>query len=60
MFVSDTNLDEMTAQVRQFNTIRAELGLPPDQPTTRYRDMAYLLLFCLSRSCPCYTTGTAL
>ena len=24
----------MTAQVRQFNTIRAELGLPPDQPTT--------------------------
>ncbi len=28
------SLDEMTAQVRQFNTIRAEMGLPPDQPTT--------------------------
>src|SRR5678809_246040 len=24
----------MTAQVRQFNTIRAEMGLPPNQPTT--------------------------
>ena len=34
MFVSDSNLEEMTQQVRQFNDIRAELGLPPDQPTT--------------------------
>ena len=34
MFVSGDNLDEMTAQVRQFNDIRADLGLPPDQPTT--------------------------
>ncbi len=34
MFVSGDNLDEMTAQVRQFNEIRAGLGLPPDQPTT--------------------------
>jgi alkanesulfonate monooxygenase SsuD/methylene tetrahydromethanopterin reductase-like flavin-dependent oxidoreductase (luciferase family) len=34
MFVSGDNLNEMTAQVRQFNEIRAELGLPPDQPTT--------------------------
>ncbi len=34
MFVAGADLDEMTAQVRQFNTIRAELGLPPDQPTT--------------------------
>ena len=34
MFVSGANLDEMTDQVRQFNAIRADLGLPPDQPTT--------------------------
>ena len=34
MFVSGDNLDEMTDQVRGFNTIRNELGLPPDQPTT--------------------------
>jgi alkanesulfonate monooxygenase SsuD/methylene tetrahydromethanopterin reductase-like flavin-dependent oxidoreductase (luciferase family) len=34
MFVSGDNFDEMTASVRQFNGIRAELGLPPDQPTT--------------------------
>lgn len=34
MFVSGAELDEMTAQVRQFNTIRAEMGLEPDQPTT--------------------------
>jgi alkanesulfonate monooxygenase SsuD/methylene tetrahydromethanopterin reductase-like flavin-dependent oxidoreductase (luciferase family) len=34
MFTSGANLDEMTVQVRQFNEIRAELGLPPDQPTT--------------------------
>ena len=34
MFVAGAGLDEMTAQVRQFNTIRAEMGLPPDQPTT--------------------------
>jgi alkanesulfonate monooxygenase SsuD/methylene tetrahydromethanopterin reductase-like flavin-dependent oxidoreductase (luciferase family) len=34
MFVAGEDLEAMTAQVRQFNTIRAELGLPPDQPTT--------------------------
>ena len=34
MFVSGADLDEMTAQVRMFNKIRGELGLPPDQPTT--------------------------
>lgn len=34
MFVSGDNFDEMTAQVRQFNGIRAGLGLEPDQPTT--------------------------
>ena len=34
MFVAGAGLDEMTAQVRRFNTIRAERGLPPDQPTT--------------------------
>ena len=34
MFVSDADLPAMTEQVRQFNEIRAELGLPPDQPTT--------------------------
>lgn len=33
MFVSGAEVDEMTAQVRQFNTIRAELGMEPDQPT---------------------------
>ncbi len=34
MFVSGDNFDDMTAQVQQFNSIRAEIGLPPDQPTT--------------------------
>ena len=34
MFVSGDELDDMTAKVRQFNEIRAGLGLPPDQPTT--------------------------
>src|SRR5947208_92242 len=34
LFVAGENLDAMTAQVRQFNTIRAAHGLPPDQPTT--------------------------
>jgi alkanesulfonate monooxygenase SsuD/methylene tetrahydromethanopterin reductase-like flavin-dependent oxidoreductase (luciferase family) len=34
MFVSGGDIDEMTAGVRQFNQIRSELGLPPDQPTT--------------------------
>jgi len=33
MFVAGAGLDEMTAQVRRFNTIRAGMGLPPDQPT---------------------------
>lgn len=34
MFVAGDSLDVMTARVQEFNTIRAELGLPPDQPTT--------------------------
>ncbi|PKB83046.1 MAG: hypothetical protein BZY88_02985 [SAR202 cluster bacterium Io17-Chloro-G9] len=34
MFTSSNDLGQMTIQVRQFNEIRAELGLPPDQPTT--------------------------
>ena len=34
MFVSGAELNEMTTQVQMFNTIRRELGLPPDQPTT--------------------------
>lgn len=34
MFVTNDDLPEMTDKVRRFNTIRAELGLPPDQPTT--------------------------
>jgi alkanesulfonate monooxygenase SsuD/methylene tetrahydromethanopterin reductase-like flavin-dependent oxidoreductase (luciferase family) len=34
MFVADENADAMTQKVSQFNTIRGELGLPPDQPTT--------------------------
>jgi alkanesulfonate monooxygenase SsuD/methylene tetrahydromethanopterin reductase-like flavin-dependent oxidoreductase (luciferase family) len=34
MFVAGEDLHVMTGKVRAFNTIRAELGLPPDQPTT--------------------------
>jgi alkanesulfonate monooxygenase SsuD/methylene tetrahydromethanopterin reductase-like flavin-dependent oxidoreductase (luciferase family) len=34
MFVSGEDLDVMTHKVGKFNQIRAELGLPPDQPTT--------------------------
>ena len=34
MFVADENADGMTQKVRQFNSIRREFGLPPDQPTT--------------------------
>lgn len=34
MFVADDDVATMTEKVRQFNAIRAELGLPPDQPTT--------------------------
>jgi alkanesulfonate monooxygenase SsuD/methylene tetrahydromethanopterin reductase-like flavin-dependent oxidoreductase (luciferase family) len=34
MFVADENAESMTQKVRQFNSIRKELGLPPDQPTT--------------------------
>jgi alkanesulfonate monooxygenase SsuD/methylene tetrahydromethanopterin reductase-like flavin-dependent oxidoreductase (luciferase family) len=34
MFVAGEDLNVMIERVRQFNTIRAELGLPPDQPTT--------------------------
>ena len=34
MFVANDDLEAMTDKVRRFNTIRAELDLPPDQPTT--------------------------
>jgi alkanesulfonate monooxygenase SsuD/methylene tetrahydromethanopterin reductase-like flavin-dependent oxidoreductase (luciferase family) len=34
MFVAGDTLDVMTQKVQKFNAIRAELGLPPDQPTT--------------------------
>jgi alkanesulfonate monooxygenase SsuD/methylene tetrahydromethanopterin reductase-like flavin-dependent oxidoreductase (luciferase family) len=34
MFVSGDDLDVMTMKVKQFNEIRADLALPPDQPTT--------------------------
>jgi alkanesulfonate monooxygenase SsuD/methylene tetrahydromethanopterin reductase-like flavin-dependent oxidoreductase (luciferase family) len=34
MFVAGEDLTVMTGRVRDFNTIRAELGLPLDQPTT--------------------------
>ena len=34
MFVAGDNVEEMTDKVRRFNSIRRELGLPPDQPTT--------------------------
>jgi alkanesulfonate monooxygenase SsuD/methylene tetrahydromethanopterin reductase-like flavin-dependent oxidoreductase (luciferase family) len=34
MFVANDDVESMTAGVNQFNEIRAELGLPPDQPTT--------------------------
>jgi alkanesulfonate monooxygenase SsuD/methylene tetrahydromethanopterin reductase-like flavin-dependent oxidoreductase (luciferase family) len=34
MFVSGDDFETMTAGVQQFNQIRAEMGLPPDQPTT--------------------------
>ena len=32
--LTGVDFETMTASVQQFNTIRAELGLPPDQPTT--------------------------
>lgn len=34
MFVAGEDLNVMTQRVRDFNAIRVELGLPPDQPTT--------------------------
>jgi alkanesulfonate monooxygenase SsuD/methylene tetrahydromethanopterin reductase-like flavin-dependent oxidoreductase (luciferase family) len=34
MFVAEDDVDKMAGGVRQFNRIRAEIGLPPDQPTT--------------------------
>ena len=34
MFVAGDDVVQMTDKVRRFNTIRKELGLPPDQPTT--------------------------
>ncbi len=39
MFVADDDLDAMTEKVQRFNEIRAELGLPPDQPTTLLVDV---------------------
>ena len=44
MFVSGDDADVMTAGVKQFNEIRAELGLPPDQPTT------LLWMYCAEKS----------
>lgn len=34
MFVADEDANTMVDKVRQFNSIRRDLGLPPDQPTT--------------------------
>ena len=34
MFVSNDDVEKMQTGVKEFNTIRAELGLAPDQPTT--------------------------
>ena len=34
MFVAGDDVNEMVGKVRRFNSIRKELGLPPDQPTT--------------------------
>ena len=34
MFVAGDDVDLMTDKVRRFNSIRKELSLPPDQPTT--------------------------
>ena len=34
MFVAGDDVDVMVDKVRRFNSIRKELGLPPDQPTT--------------------------
>jgi alkanesulfonate monooxygenase SsuD/methylene tetrahydromethanopterin reductase-like flavin-dependent oxidoreductase (luciferase family) len=34
MFVANDDLDQMSEKIARFNTIRAGLGLPPDQPTT--------------------------
>ena len=34
MFVAGDDVDLMTDKVRRFNSIRKELNLPPDQPTT--------------------------
>ena len=44
MFVADENGDAMTQKVSQFNRIRRELGLPPDQPTT------LLWMYCAEKS----------
>jgi len=44
MFVADENADQMIQKVRQFNSIRRELGLPPDQPTT------LLWMYCAEKS----------
>jgi alkanesulfonate monooxygenase SsuD/methylene tetrahydromethanopterin reductase-like flavin-dependent oxidoreductase (luciferase family) len=34
MFVTNDDVEQMQAKIAKFNRIRAELGLPPDQPTT--------------------------
>jgi alkanesulfonate monooxygenase SsuD/methylene tetrahydromethanopterin reductase-like flavin-dependent oxidoreductase (luciferase family) len=44
MFVANDDLASMTAGVNQFNEIRAEMGLPPDQPTT------LLWMYCAEKS----------
>ena len=44
MFVANDDIESMTAGVNQFNEIRAEMGLPPDQPTT------LLWMYCAEKS----------
>ena len=44
MFVADDDVVAMTEKVRRFNTIRAGLGLPPDQPTS------LLWMYCAEKS----------
>jgi alkanesulfonate monooxygenase SsuD/methylene tetrahydromethanopterin reductase-like flavin-dependent oxidoreductase (luciferase family) len=34
MFVTNDDFTQMAQKIARFNTIRAEIGLPPDQPTT--------------------------
>jgi alkanesulfonate monooxygenase SsuD/methylene tetrahydromethanopterin reductase-like flavin-dependent oxidoreductase (luciferase family) len=44
MFVADDDVVAMTEKVQRFNRIRAELGLPPDQPTS------LLWMYCAEKS----------